>query len=133
MRRDTIMVRDEHEVVFTSVAVLDLLLQIDELKDYDIGLSETEDGNLQLQIGTSTYIINNDDTSVISVDDEVVDEISETAEDAYEDLLSDTAELSEVSIDDTADDIPIEGGLLKDVAKSLLLGGMIRFAKKHLL
>jgi len=127
------MVRDEHEVVFTSVAVLDLLLQIDELKDYDIGLSETEDGNLQLQIGTSTYIINNDDTSVISVDDEVVDEISETAEDAYEDLLSDTAELSEVSIDDTADDIPIEGGLLKDVAKSLLLGGMIRFAKKHLL
>ena len=127
------MENDKNEVMFTSVAVLDLLLQIDELNDYDIGLSETQDGNLQLQVGTSTYIINNNDTTTISVDDEIVDEISETAEDAYEDLLDDTAELSEFNNDDTADDIPIEGGLLKDVAKSLLLGGMIKFAKKHLL
>ena len=115
------MENDKNEVMFTSVALLDLLLQIDELNDYDIGLSETQDGNLQLQVGTSTYIINNNDTTTISVDDEIVDEISETAEDAYEDLLDDTAELSEFNNDDTADDIPIEGGLLKDVAKKHLL------------
>jgi hypothetical protein len=111
------------ELMFSSAAVLDLLLQIDELKDYTVGLTETLDGGLQLQVGESTYLIQNEATTV-EVDDQVVDQIENTTEDAYEDIVQDVGdEYTET----------IEGGIIKEAAKSLLLGGMIRFASKHLL
>ena len=42
-------------LLFTPSAVLDLLVQIDELKDKEVGIVETLDGNLQLSIGDSDY------------------------------------------------------------------------------
>lgn len=118
-----------NEVMFTSAAVLDLLLQLDELKNYPIGLTETLDGNIQLQIGDSIYLIENDHAKIINVDDEVVGEIELTTEDAYVELDSYT-DTSNDSIDEFE---PVNAGIIKEVAKSLLLGGMIRFAGKHLL
>lgn len=119
------------ELMFTSASVLDLLLQIDELKDYVIGLTETLDGNIQLQIGDSIYLIENDNATIIDVDDEVVAEIESTSEDAYTEICEDAY------IDITENDIdgfePVNGGIIKEIAKSLLLGGMVRFAGKHLL
>lgn len=116
-----------NEVMFTSAAVLDLLLQIDELKDYTVGLTETLNGDIQLQIGDSTYMIDNQDTKIIEVDDQVVGEIEVTAEDAYTDIAEDVGYGSV----ETAD--PVKAGLIKEIAKSLTLGGLIRFASKHLL
>lgn len=113
-----------NEVMFTSAAVLDLLLQIDELKDYTIGMTETLDGDLQLQIGSSVYVIDNQDTKIIEVEDEVVGEIEVTTEDAYTEIIEDIGE---------PESKPVEAGIIKDIAKSLALGGLIRFASKHLL
>ena len=36
-------------IVFTPASLIDLLSQIEELKDYDIGISETIDGQIQLK------------------------------------------------------------------------------------
>lgn len=123
-----------NEVMFTSAAVLDLLLQIEELQDYTLGISETPDGNLQLVVGNSVYLINGNESKTIQVEDEVVGEIEVTAEDAYNDLLNNSIEIDPNSEMDQFDDNDIiQGGIIKEIAKSLTLGGLIRFASKHLL
>jgi hypothetical protein len=113
----------EGQLMFTSAAVVDLLLQIDELKDKTIIIAETPDGQLQLTIGDSIYMIDDDSSETVEVEDEVVDVIEETNSDAFVEI-EEELEISEE---------PIEGGMIKDAVKSLLLGGMIKFAKKHLL
>ena len=111
------------QLMFTPASVVDLLLQIDELKDKTIIIAETPDGQLQLTVGDSIYMIDDDSSESIEVEDEVVDIIEETNSNAFEEL-EDGLEVTEE---------PIEGGIIKDAVKSLLLGGMIKFAKKHLL
>ena len=59
------------EIVLTPAALLDLLTQIDELKDKDIGVTQGLDGMLQLQIGNSIYEIREDNATEISVDESV--------------------------------------------------------------
>lgn len=116
---------DYSQVVFTPAAVLDLLTQIEELADQPISLTETLDGKIQISIGMSDYIIESD-AKDIEVEDDVVDAIDEENTSAYEDLIdSGQADMEDIE--------PVEGGIIKDLAKSLLLGGMIRFAGKHLL
>lgn len=123
-----------NEVMFTSAAVLDLLLQIEELQDYTIGISETADGNLQLVVGQSVYLINGNESKTIQVEDEVVGEIEVTAEDAYNELLNNSIEIDPNSEMDQFNDTDyIQSGIIKEIAKSLTLGGLIRFASKHLL
>ena len=123
-----------NEVMFTSAAVLDLLLQIEELQDYTVGMSETPDGNLQLVVGQSVYLINGNESKTIQVEDEVVGEIEVTAEDAYNDLLNNSIEIDPNSEMDQFNDTDyIQSGIIKEIAKSLTLGGLIRFASKHLL
>lgn len=114
---------DLQSIVFTPAAVLDLLSQIDELKDRNISLTQTLSNDIQIQIGESVYVISSDDATEVSVDDSVVEEVEELNESAYQDLDNMDVELSEE---------PIESGLLKELAKSLLLGGMIRLSKKLL-
>ena len=117
----------DEQLVFTPAAVLDLLSQIDELSDVLVGLSETIDGKIQIVVGESTYMLENEAVSSIDVEPDIVDTIDEVNLDAYQDLIdSDSVEF----VDDTE---PVEGGIIKEGIKSLLLGGMIRFAGKHLL
>lgn len=125
-----------NEVVFTSASILDLLLKIDELQDYTIGITETLDGNLQLQVGNSIYMINAEDCTTIRVDDEIVGEIENQTEEAYAELVESVSENFDESAfyeSEILDDEVVEGSIIKDIAKSLTLGGMIRFATKHLL
>ena len=117
----------DEQIVFTPAAVLDLLSQIDELSDVPVGLSETIDGKIQIAIGDSTYLLENDATSSIDVEPEVVDTIDEVNLETYQDLMDSDA------VEYVDDEEPIEGGIIKEGIKSLLLGGMIRFAGKHLL
>lgn len=111
-----------NDIVFTPAALLDLLNQIDELKDLDLGITETIDGKIQLQVGDSIYEITSDDAEVVEVPEEVVDSVEEINEDAYRELVeSDSFEESEETI---------ESGLIKEAIKSLLLGGAIKLIKK---
>lgn len=107
------------ELVFTPAALLDLLAQIEELQSYDVGVSETPDG-LQVQIGESVYMIPFEDVKEIEVSEEVVDEISDLNDIAYEDI----AYANETS------DETVEAGLLKEIAKTLLVGGVARLVNK---
>lgn len=120
------------EVMFTSASVLDLLLQIEELQDYSIGMNETLDGQLQLQVGDSVYTINNSNCTTVEVDDWVVGQIDKTTDEAYQDIVDQTMDISDLPQYEEEIDT-IEGSFIKEIAKSLTLGGLIRFAGKHLL
>lgn len=109
------------ELVFTPAAVLDLLSQIDELKDLDVGISETPNG-IQVQIGDSIYMISDDNFQDIEVSEEVVEEISDLNDTTYD----------EISSDNVISDETIESGIIKEIAKTLLVGGVARLVKKFL-
>ena len=109
------------ELVFTSASILDLLSSIDELKDKNIQLSETSEG-LDITIGESTYQVSADDAVEIEVDQDVVDEIDDITSDAYEDL-------SEAGVDIQDE---IAGGPIKELVKTLMLGGMVKMTANML-
>lgn len=113
-----------NSILFTPAALLELLTKVDELKDYNIGITENMDGSLELKIGQSVYEIPVSDVTNIQVDDSVVDEVEDINEDTYEAL----AASGEVSLDEEF----IESGVIKELAKSVLLGGMVRLSKKLL-
>lgn len=113
------------EIIFTPAALLDLLSQIDELKDVNIGITETIDGQIQLQIGNSTYILEADNATEVEVDESVIDAVEDANLYAYEDL----ADSGQINLDASE---PIESGVLKELAKTLLVGGMVRLSAKLL-
>lgn len=109
------------EIMFTPAAVLDLLTQIEELRGYDIGIDDSSN-MLRVTIGDSIYNINTRNTADISVDESVVDDVELVNQSAY-DNLSDSGE---VELE------PINSGLIKQVAKTLLVGGLVRLTAKLL-
>lgn len=110
-------------VVFTPASVLSLLTKIDELKDVNIGMTETMDGKLQLSVGESVYELEPEVDTSVQVDDSVVDKIEDVNQQTYEDLAED----GEVEFQEE-----VTGGVLKEIAKTLLLGGMVRLTGKML-
>lgn len=112
-------------IVFTPASILEILNQIDELRDYDIGITETLDGNLQLQVGTSTYELDVEDSEEIQVPEDVIDTVDEVNEDTYDELVGSYEEFENFEhLED------VEAGLIKEAIKSMLLGGAIKLAKK---
>lgn len=113
------------EILLTPAALLDFLRQIDELSDKDISLDETG-STITITIGGSVYGIDLNRAEEIEVPDEVVDEVSDVADEAY-------AELGEEGVEiDNPDEEPIEGGILKEVLKTLAVGGLVRLTGKLL-
>lgn len=125
MRKVVASQTTDSEILFTSSAILDLLSKIEEFNQYDLSLSETLDGALQLQVGDSFYELNPDEiASDIQVEDKIVDEIATINEEAYENLIE----------DGSAEDVPepVESGLIKEIVKTLLVGGVVRMGKHYL-
>lgn len=111
------------DVVFTTASILEILSQIDELKDYELSITETIDGNIQLQVGDSTYLYEVEHAEEVEAPEEVVDTVEEINQDAYKELV-DSGSFDEVTND------TVESGLIKEAIKSLLLGGAIKLIKK---
>ena len=109
------------QLVFTSASILDLLSSIDELKDKNINLTETESG-ISVTIGESTYEIDTANAVEVEVDEEVVEEIDEVTSEAY-------SELSDNGVD-VQDEV--EGGPIKELIKTLMLGGMVKMTANML-
>lgn len=103
------------EVVFTSSGLLDLLSQIDELKDYNLNLDDNN-GAISLTVGDSVYSISKPKDTV-EVSEEALAEISDIADEALSDV--DTSE-------------SIESGVIKEALKTLLVGGAVRLVAKIL-
>lgn len=106
-------------ILFTPAALLDFLSSIDELKDVDVGITESPEGDIQVQIGDSIYNVDTSQATEIEVDEEVVDQVDEANEEAYDELDV-----------DTQDDV--EGGIIKEALKTLLVGGLVRMGAKVL-
>ena len=111
------------ELVFTPASLADLLSQIDELKEYDISITQTIGGSVELSIGDSTYTISDDSATEVEVEPEVVDEVNEVNMEAYDELGNGEFDVSKE---------PVESGPIKEVLKTLLIGGMVRLAAKTL-
>lgn len=109
------------EILFTPAAVLDLLSRVEEFNDYHLGITETLDGQLQLQVGESFYIIDDQEATNIDVTDDVVETIEEVNLEAYEQLAdNDVIDLQE----------PVESGILSGMAKALAIGGLVMVGSK---
>ena len=106
-------------LLFTPAALLDFLSSIDELKDFDIGITESSSGDIQVQIGESTYNVDTSQATDVEVDEDVIDQVDEANEEAYDELDV-----------DTQDDV--EGGIIKEALKTLLVGGLVRMGAKVL-
>ena len=111
-------------IIFTPASRLEILNQIDELKDYNISVTETLDGNIQIEIGDSTYQIDTDNIEEVEVPEDVVDTVEDINEETYEELV-DSEEF------ESTEEV-VEGGFLKEAIKSLLLGGAVKLIKKLL-
>ena len=107
---------ENSELLFTSASVLELLANIDELRDKDIDLEETDSGVI-ISIGDSTYTVKDNKATEIEVDEDVVDVVDEVTSEAFDEI-------------ETSQDI--EGGPIKELAKTLLIGGMVRLSAKLL-
>ena len=106
-------------ILLTPAALVDLLSQVEELKDYDIGVTESDDA-IQLRIGDSTYSIDTAQAEDIEVEEEVVEEVEEVNDATYEDLGD------EVNMES------VESGILREIAKTLMVGGLVRLTGKLL-
>lgn len=117
-----------NELLFTPAAILDLLVQIDELHNKDISIVQTLDNKLQLTIGNSTYEILPDNNEVsIDVPNDIVNQVSDANMAAYEQLAeSELVDLTDVGTE------TIESGIIKETIKTLLVGGLVRLTGKLL-
>ena len=115
---------ENNEILFTPAALLDFLRQIDELSDKDIIVNDT-DATITVTIGDSTYSINTGNAEEVEVADEVVDEVAEINDTAYEEM--DDVEFTEISEEEA-----VEGGIIKEALKTLAVGGLVRLTGKIL-
>lgn len=116
---------DNNEILLTPAALLDFLRQVDELADKDISVDDTGSA-LNITIGDSSYSIDFNQAEEVEVPTEVVDEVAEINENTYEEI--DDVEYTAVSDEEEV----VEGGIIKEVLKTLAVGGMVRLAGKVL-
>lgn len=116
---------DNNEILLTPAALLDFLRQIDELADKDISVDDTGSA-LNITIGDSSYSIDFGDAETVEVPDDVVEEVAEINENTYEEI--DDVEYTEVSDEEEV----VEGGVIKELLKTLAVGGMVRLTGKVL-
>lgn len=110
----------EEQILLTPSALFDFLSQIEELKDKEISLDTS--AGIELNIGTSSYSIDTSKAEEFEVEEETIEDIQEVNDNA----------LDEICEDDRADieDEPVEGGIIKELAKTLLVGGLVRLSAK---
>lgn len=124
----------EGVTLFTAPAVLDFLSKIPELEGADLGVQEVPDGSVTFLINNTVYTIDTSQAEELEVDDQTLETIAEVSDEGHDQLYNDLSENDANSEFDIASEGElVEGGIIKNAIKSLLLGGMIRFANKHLL
>lgn len=109
-------------LLLTPASLVDFLSQIDELSEKPISLN-SDNGYIEVSIGEATYRIRpQDEVNVpVSVDD--IDEVNEAADDTYDELVDN-------GYVENSDEI--ESGIIKELIKTLAIGGMVRLAAKKL-
>lgn len=110
----------EGNLVLTPSGLLTFLSQIEEL-DTKGNLAITEDNDaLEIAIGDSVYVLECTEESDVEVDPEVIETIQDINEEGYETFEEEIGEL---------DSEPVEGGIIKELAKTLAVGALVRLTK----
>lgn len=110
------------ELVFTPVAVLDFLSQITELQDYDITLTESNNGLLQITIGSSVYTIDTSHADSVFINSDALSDVK-TANHFDEPYIDNNTEYPMDSV---------QSGMIREIAKTLFVGGLVRLTNKIL-
>ena len=118
------MIQMDNEILFTPAALLDFLSQVEELSDKDISVDDNG-SSITVTIGTSTYEIKNSDAEEVEVEPEVIEEVADINESAYE-------EIEDVEYTEIDDEETVEGGIISEALKTLAVGGMVRLTSKLL-
>lgn len=114
------MENKETKLVLTPSALLTFLSQIEEIDaDIEIGVEE-EENKLVVYIGDSVYILESPEESELVVDQDTVDDIDGIDQEGF-DTLSEEVDMEEEEA--------VEGGIIKELAKTLLVGGLVRLTK----
>lgn len=113
---------DYSQILFTPSSLVDFLTQVDELKDVNIGVNDDGE-NVSISIGDSTYEINPKSVTDIDVSGDDVDQACQANESNYDEL----EESGSIEIDDS-----VESGIIKQLLKTLAIGGIVRLAAKEL-
>lgn len=108
----------ESTLVLTPSALFGFLSQIEELKDKEISFDEGED-QISIQIGESTYILESE-SDISDVSEELVDAIDDINVDCYAETVE-------------TEDEPVEGGIIKELIKTLAIGGLVRLTKNAIM
>ncbi len=114
---------DYSPILFTPSALLDFLIQIDELKDKVVSVTETADGDLQVEIGDSAYIVKTDSAKDVDVEQQAAEQVADLNMDAYSDIVEENS-------DANFEDVNVEAGILAEIAKTLAIGGLARLNGK---
>mgnify|MGYP006988962236 CR=1 FL=1 len=113
-------------VVLTPSALLAFLTQIDELKDVNIEMEEY-DSFIKIKIGENHYTLEAPESSAVEVSNDVVDEVSDLNDEGYDEISED---IEEGNIDgELVEGEAIEGGIVKELLKTLAVGGLVRLTK----
>lgn len=108
------------EILLTSVSLFDILSQIPELSGCEINV--TDDGrDITMQIDDVSYIIHSRSSDVVKVPQSVVDDVT--------DIIDDRSSSTDVS---TSSVSSVESGIIKELAKTLAVGGLVRLSAKLL-
>ena len=117
---------NESNLVLTPSGLLAFLSQIEELEGYELKLVEDED-TIRIHIGDSIYSIESPESSEVEVSDEVVDVIDDLNAEGYHELEEDEG----IDVEDFEDieGEAVEGGIIKELIKTLAVGGLVRLTK----
>lgn len=110
------------QILFTPSSLVDFLTQVDELKDVNIGVNDDGE-NVSICIGDSTYQINPKSVTNIDVSDDDLDQACQANESNYDEL----EESGSIELNDS-----VESGIIKQLLKTLAIGGIVRLAAKEL-
>lgn len=114
-------------LVLTPSALLTFLAQIEELKTTEISLVEDEDA-IRVQIGDDTYVLESPQTSEVEISEDAVEELDSLNEEGYEQLAED----EDINLEDVSGE-EVEGGVIKELIKTLAVGGLVRLTKDAIL
>lgn len=121
------METSDNMLVLTPSALLTFLAQIEELKTAEISLVEDEDA-IRVQIGDGTYVLESPQTSEVEISEDAVEELDSLNEEGYEQLAED----EDINLEDVAGE-EVEGGVIKELIKTLAVGGLVRLTKDAIL
>ena len=104
------------ELLLTSVSLFDILSQIPELSGCKIDVSDTGT-SISIKIDDNAYVVKSSSNDIVSAPESVVQDVSEIVDTEYS--KSDSSE-------------NIESGVLKEIVKTLAVGGLVRLSAKLL-